>query len=109
MVDGVRGQMPRLQVHAIAHDHDAVKGQPRLGAVPSYELVDCVLAHSAGSWRTEAVKNGGLAVIKVWQTEHSATVIRLASRFAHGGGLPCRRIDLWQTVSKMQEKKRLEI
>jgi len=43
LVDGVGGQMPRFQVHAIAHDDDAVEGQPRLGAVPGDELVDGVL------------------------------------------------------------------
>jgi hypothetical protein len=29
LVDGVGGQMPRFQVQAIAHDDDAVEGQPR--------------------------------------------------------------------------------
>ena len=38
LVDGVGGQMSRFQVHAIAHDDDAVEGQPRLGAVPGDEL-----------------------------------------------------------------------
>src|SRR6516162_1944963 len=35
LVDGIGGQTPRFQVHPIAHNHDAVKGQPRLRAVPS--------------------------------------------------------------------------
>ncbi len=47
LVDGAGGQMPRFQVHAIAHDDDAVEGQPRLGAVPGDELVDGVLVDSA--------------------------------------------------------------
>jgi hypothetical protein len=47
LVDGVGGQMPRFQVHAIAHDHDAVEGQARLGAVPRNELVDGVLVNTA--------------------------------------------------------------
>jgi hypothetical protein len=31
LVDGVGGQMARFEVHAIAHDHDAVERQPKLG------------------------------------------------------------------------------
>jgi hypothetical protein len=57
LVDGVGGQMPRFQVHAIANDHDAVEGQPRLGAVPSDELVDSILVHSARSWRAKAIED----------------------------------------------------
>jgi hypothetical protein len=87
LVDGVGGQMPRFQVHAIAHDDDAVEGPPRLGAVPGDELVDGVLLDSARRRRAEAVKNGGLRVIQVRQAEHSATVILLDSAFAHGDGL----------------------
>ena len=49
LVDGVGGQMPRFQVHAIAHHDDAVEGQPRFGAVPGDELVDGVLVDSARS------------------------------------------------------------
>jgi hypothetical protein len=47
LVDGVGGQMPRFQVHAIAHDHDAVKGQAWLGAVPGDELVDGIPVNTA--------------------------------------------------------------
>jgi hypothetical protein len=54
-------------------------------------LVDGVLVDSTRSWRAEAVKNGGLAVIQVRQTEHSATVIRLDLLLAHGDGLPVPR------------------
>lgn len=92
LVDGVGGQMPRFQVHAIAHDDDAVEGQPRLGAVPSDELVDGVLVDSARSWRAEAIENCRFTMIQVWQAEHSATIVRFDSRFAHDDGLQCRRI-----------------
>src|SRR5271170_1316520 len=47
LVDGVSGQMPRFQVHAVANDYDAVEGQPRLGAVPGDELVDGILVDAA--------------------------------------------------------------
>jgi hypothetical protein len=29
-------------------------------------------------------------MIQVWQAEHSATIVRLDSRFAHDDGLQCR-------------------
>ena len=57
LVDGVGGQMSRFQVHAIADDHDAVEGQPRLGVVPGDELVDSVLVHSTRSRRAEDIEN----------------------------------------------------
>ena len=47
LIDRIGGQMPRFQVHAIAHHHNAVEGQPRLGAVPGDELVDRVLVNTA--------------------------------------------------------------
>src|SRR5437016_1160434 len=90
LVDGVGGEMPRFQVHAIAHDDDAVEGQPRLGAVPGDELVDGVLVDSARSLRAEAIENCRFTMIQVWQAEHSATIVRLDSRFAHDDGLQCR-------------------
>src|SRR6266851_3302523 len=31
-------------------------------------------------------------MIQIWKPKHSATVVRLDSVFAHGDGLPCRRI-----------------
>ena len=85
-------RLPRFQVHAIAHDHDAVEGQPRLGAVPGDELVDGVLVNAARGWRAEAVEHGQFAMIQIRQPKHSATVIRLDSVFAHSDGLPCRSI-----------------
>jgi len=47
LVNGVGRQMPRFQIHAIAHDDDAVEGEPRLGAIPSDELVDGIPADTA--------------------------------------------------------------
>lgn len=43
----VGGQLPQLQVHAIAHNDDAVESQPWLGAVPGDELVDGVFIPAA--------------------------------------------------------------
>src|SRR6266581_2919138 len=91
LVDGVGGQVPRFQVHAIAHHDDAVEGQPRLGAAPGDELVDGVLVDSARSWRAETVEYCQLAVIQVWQPKHSAMIAWFCFAFAHANGLPRRR------------------
>ena len=47
LVDGVRGQTSRLQVHPIADYDDAVEGQARLGAIPCNELINGVLVYAA--------------------------------------------------------------
>ncbi len=99
LVDSVGGQMPRLQVHAIAHDDDPIEGQPRLGAVPGDELVDGVLVDSTRSWRAQAIENCRFTVIQVWQAEHSATIVRLDSLFAHSDGLPMPQ--LWDDGDRL--------
>ena len=33
--------------------------------------------------------NSGLTMIQIWQPEHSATIVRLDSLFAHDNGLLC--------------------
>ena len=50
LVDGIRGQTARFQVHAVANHHDAVEGQTGLRAIPEDELVDGVLVHAARGW-----------------------------------------------------------
>ena len=65
LVDGIRGQTPRFEVHAIAHDHNAVEGQPRLGAIPGDELVDGVLVNAARRWRAEATEHRSFAMIQI--------------------------------------------
>ena len=51
LTDGIGGQMARFQIQAIAHDHDAIKGQPRLGAIPVDELLDGVAVAPTGMCR----------------------------------------------------------
>jgi hypothetical protein len=102
LVDGIGGQTPRFQVHAVANDHDAVESQSRFRAVPGDELVDGVLVHAARGRRAEAVEHGQFAMIQIRQSQHPATVIRLDSLFAHGDGLPCRKIELRQIVRAVQ-------
>src|SRR5512135_167042 len=92
LVDGVRGQTSSLQVHAVANHHDAVECQARFGAIPGDELIDGVLVYTARGRRAETVEHSQFAVIQIRQAKHPATVIRLDSVFAHGDGLPCRRI-----------------
>ena len=92
LVDGIGGQMSGFQIQAIAHDDDAVEGQPRLGTVPGDKLVDGILVDPARCWRSEAIENCRFAMIEVRQAEYPATIDRLTSRFAHDDGLPCRSI-----------------
>jgi len=47
LVDGVGGQMPRFQVHAVAHDYNPVQCEARLRAVPGNELIDGVFIDAA--------------------------------------------------------------
>ena len=63
LVDGVGGQMPRFEVHAIAYDHDAVEGQPWLGAVPRDELIDGILVNATRRLRSEAIEHRRFAMI----------------------------------------------
>src|SRR5215469_3604559 len=83
-------RMPRFQVHAIAHDDNAVEGQSRLGAIPGDKLIDGVLVHPPRGARAEAIEDGQFAMIQIWQPKHSAAVIRLDSLFMHSDGPPCR-------------------
>jgi hypothetical protein len=90
-------------VHAVANHHDPVQSQSWFGAVPGDELIDSVLLDSARSGRAEAIENCRFTMIQVWEPEHSATVIRLDSVFAHDDGLQCRRIGTTaQTAGPMQ-------
>ena len=60
LVDGVRGQMPRFQVHAVAHDYDTIKGQSGFGAIPGDELVDGVLVNTARGWQPRLLSTANL-------------------------------------------------
>jgi hypothetical protein len=88
----VRQPRTRLQVHAVANDHDPVQREARFGAVPSDELIDGVFIDAARGWRAEAVEHGQFAMIQIRQPKHPATVIRLDFLFTHSDGLPCRSI-----------------
>jgi hypothetical protein len=92
LVDGVCRQTTGFEEHAVANDHDAIEGQPGLGAVPGDELIDGVLVNAARGWKAEAIEDCQFAMIQIRQTKHSATVIRFNSLFAHSHDLPCRRI-----------------
>jgi hypothetical protein len=41
-IDGSGGELPGLQMRAIAQDHDPVEGQARFGTIPVNELIDGV-------------------------------------------------------------------
>ena len=103
LVDGVGGQMPRFQVHAVAHDYDPVQCESRFGAVPGNELIDGVFIDAARGWRAETVEHCQSAMIQIRQPKHSATIVRLDSVFAHGDGLPCRSI--WDDGGRLDVAK----
>jgi hypothetical protein len=63
LVDRVSGQTSRFQIHAIAHDDDAVKGEPWFRAIPGYELVDGIFVYPSRPGRPEAVEYCCFAVI----------------------------------------------
>jgi hypothetical protein len=48
-------------------------------------------------------------MIQVGQAKHPTAVIWHNLQFAHGDGLPCRSLELWQTVGQMQEIRWLGI
>src|SRR5580692_9105169 len=75
-------------MHAIPDYNDAVESEAGLGAIPSNELVNGILVHTARSWRAEAIEHCQFAMIQIRQPKHSATVVRLDSLFAHSDGLP---------------------
>ena len=47
LIDGVRGQAARFQVHSVPHDNDAIESQSRFRTVPGSELIDGVLVNPA--------------------------------------------------------------
>ena len=91
-------------MHAVANDYDAIEGQSGLGAVPGDELVDGVFVDAARSWRAEAIENCRFTMIQVWQAEHSATIVRLDSRFAHDDGLQCRSSRNTVSLARVQAR-----
>jgi hypothetical protein len=57
--------MSRLQVHPIADDNRLAEGQPRLGTIPIYELVDGMAIAPLRIWARQTVENRGLRNFKV--------------------------------------------
>jgi len=88
LVNGVGRQLPRFQVHSIAHDDDTVEGQSGFRTEPGNELVDGVLVYPARGRGAEAVEHSQFAMIQIWKAKDSATVVRLDSVLAHDDGLP---------------------
>ena len=75
LVDGVRRQISRFKIHAVADHDDAIEGQTWLRAVPRDELVDGVLIHAARSWGTETIEHGPLTMVQIGQAKYPATVV----------------------------------
>src|ERR1700734_4325358 len=79
-------------MHAIPDCNDALKANR---GSEQYQAMNWSMAYSytrreGGEPRLLSTRQ--FAMIQIWKSKHSATVIRLDSVFAHGDGLPCRRI-----------------
>src|ERR1700694_5639707 len=57
LVDGIGCQTARLQVHAVANHDNAAECQSRFRTVPSHEILNCVLIHSARTGRCKTVEH----------------------------------------------------
>jgi len=81
LVDGIGGQTPRFEMHAIAHDDDAIECQTRFRAVPGNELFDGVLIDATGTGRSEAVQHRQLGMIQIRETKYGPTIVSFVFRF----------------------------
>ena len=68
-VDCRRGQPTRLQLKPIPKHDCLVERDPRLGAVPRDEIVDCESIRSLRLRRPKSVQDGTLGEIQIWQSE----------------------------------------
>ena len=65
---GLSGPPAGFQVHAIAHDNDAIESQAGFGAVPGDELIDRKLIDPARTRRSEAVEHGHFGMVEVGES-----------------------------------------
>jgi hypothetical protein len=57
--------MTGFQFDAIPQDNGSAESQPRLGAVPSDEIVDCELVCPRGFRGAEGVEDGAFGVVEI--------------------------------------------
>src|SRR5437868_2176184 len=67
LVDRIRCQPARFQIHAVAHDHDTVESQSGFGAIPGDELIDGKLVDSTRTGRSEAIKHRHFGMVEIGQ------------------------------------------
>src|SRR3954469_11015717 len=67
--------------------HGSIQSQPRLGAIPSNELLHRELVVAPGMRRTQAVEHCRLRVVKIGQTENNLPANELLVFLAHTSGL----------------------
>ena len=106
MVDGIGGQTPRFEMHAIAHDDDAIECQTRFRAVPGNELFDGVLIDATGTGRSEAVQHRQLGMIQIRETKYGPTIVSFCFPVSHAGGLQFRSRGLGHNMG-LRKKRRL--
>src|SRR5215472_10931484 len=85
-------------MRTVSRNDDPIKRQAWFRAVPTYELLNGVLIHTARRHRTETVKHCRFAMIQVRQPHYHTTIIRLRSAFAHACSLRCRSMAIPEVV-----------
>ncbi len=61
-------KVPRFQVHSVSDHHCLAERQPRLGAVPFNEFIDCMAIATLGIGARKAVNDGVFRNFKIRQS-----------------------------------------
>src|ERR1035441_4242391 len=83
-VDGARSEIAGLQMHSVPDDHGLAERQPRLGAVPLHELVNCMPIAALSIGAVKAVEDRGFRGFEVGQSQDRlrATALVFATRLS---------------------------
>jgi hypothetical protein len=79
-IDTARGELPGLQMRALAPDHYPVEGQARSRTIPVNELIDGVTKNPLCVCRVKAVQYRGLGVFQVGQPKDRFGATAFSSR-----------------------------
>src|ERR1035437_8412515 len=69
-VDRTRSEVAGFQMHSVPDDHGFAERQPRLGTIPIHEFVNRVPVAALSVRAGEAVEDGGLRDLEVWQSQN---------------------------------------
>jgi len=91
---GVGREPRRFQLHATAHDNDAIESQAEFGAIPGDELIDRKLIDPARTRGSEAVEHGHFGNGRRRGVGVRPDDIQFDFSLAHAGGPPLRSMEL---------------